>query len=226
MASSGVSGQCGSVRLVLRVLCFLGGVFTVGADFGWIPRVELSRVARFPPARMFIMVGKIAGLWVLTEHRCGPGNFLLRGRAVSPGSRDASGFFTRNTDVLHLSGGVNFGVTEVLSAATSQGHRGTCRMFSATRAVVAVGAGCGWIPCGSLSSCTPSIGTYGFGWDGGWTVGALVFLSTVAGLANSLYFPCAAEQFTQGSEAASGFRAFYRDTARSSMFWLRQVGCH
>ena len=40
---------------------------------------------------------------------------------------------------------------------------------------------------GSLSSCTPSTGTYGCCWDGGWTEGAFVHLSTDAGLTSSFY---------------------------------------
>ena len=48
-------------------------------------------------------------------------------------------------------------------------------------------------------SCTPSTGSYGFyGWDVGWTLGALVLTSTVAGFANSFHFAYAEEQFIQG----------------------------
>ena len=59
---------------------------------------------------------------------------------------------------------------------------------------ISVGADFG-TPRGSLSalqitSYMPSTGTYGYhGCDGGWTEGAFVFLSTVAGLAYSFYTP-------------------------------------
>ena len=53
---------------------------------------------------------------------------------------------------------------------------------------IAVGADYGWIPRGALLSCTPSTGPCGcYGCVDGWTEGARVHVSTVAGLARSFY---------------------------------------
>eukprot|EP00450_Noctiluca_scintillans_P034621 CAMPEP_0194549774 /NCGR_PEP_ID=MMETSP0253-20130528/95374_1 /TAXON_ID=2966 /ORGANISM="Noctiluca scintillans" /LENGTH=384 /DNA_ID=CAMNT_0039397207 /DNA_START=238 /DNA_END=1391 /DNA_ORIENTATION=- len=93
------------------------------------------------------------------------------------------------------SGGVNWGVTEVVSAVKNQGQCGSCWAFSATQAVESqlVLTSGGYrvdLSPQQITSCTPSTGTYGcYGCDGGWTEGAYDYLSTVAGLANSFYIP-------------------------------------
>ena len=88
---------------------------------------------------------------------------------------------------------------------------------------IAVGADFGWIPRGALSSCTPSTGTHGcFGLDDCLTVGALVLLSTVAGLAISFNFPCAEEQF--GLRLRVDFVPSF--PWYSTFHVLRQLECH
>merc|ERR1712196_390670 len=93
------------------------------------------------------------------------------------------------------SGGVNWGVTEVVSAVKNQGQCGSCWAFSATQAVESqlVLTSGGYrvdLSAQQITSCTPSTGTYGcYGCDGGWTEGAYDYLSTVAGLVNSFYIP-------------------------------------
>ena len=69
---------------------------------------------------------------------------------------------------------------------------------TATQVLVSAGSlrvDTAWSSC---SSCTLSSYLWCHGWDGGWTLGALVLFRTVAGLAHSFYFPHAEEQFIQG----------------------------
>merc|ERR1712107_896380 len=93
------------------------------------------------------------------------------------------------------SGGVNWGVTEVVTAVKNQCQCGSCWAFSATQAVESqlVLTSGGYrvdLSAQQITSCTPSTDTYGcYGCDGGWTEGAYDYLTTVAGLANSFYIP-------------------------------------
>ena len=76
----------------------------------------------------------------LLEHRCGPGYFLLCGRAVFRGSQDSAGFrthfrrYTCETTRSSLLGVINRSVTVVVSAVNDQSQCGSCGMFSATEA--------------------------------------------------------------------------------------------
>ena len=92
-------------------------------------------------------------------------------------------------------------ITVVVSAVTSQGHRGSCWMFSATQALVSrqVLISGGYRVELSRVARRPLARMFFMVGDGGWTEGVFVFLSTIADLAFSFYTPF--ECLTEGTAA-------------------------
>ena len=131
--------------------------------------------------------------------------------AAPPGSQDARGFRLHSSEIqAFLAFQVaTWGVTEVVSSVDIKASKNRAWRSLLPSGGFAVGAGFEWTPRGAFLSCTPSTGMYGFDWDGGWTVGALVLLSTFAGLARSFYFPYAEEQFIQGPRLPVHFVPFF-----------------
>ena len=143
----------GSVRLVLGVLCFPGGViwgvFVVvsavkgqcgcneltSVDFAWISLLSRSRVARLPLSRTVLIVVMIAGL-------CMPA-FLCTVAGL------ANSFYIPHAEDPRISGGVYWSGTVPSSISVSTDLAG--RSLYA-RGVLAVGTVFGWMLRGSLCS--------------------------------------------------------------------------
>jgi len=94
------------------------------------------------------------------------------------------------------SSSIDWHQTEAITAIKNQGQCGSCWAFSATEAVesqMILTSGATFaleLSPQQITSCTPDTGTYGcLGCQGGFTEGAYAYLESVAGLANSFFYP-------------------------------------